>query len=529
MKYSSYLSTSLLLLVTACAKVGAPSGGPKDINPPVVENAEPAHLQTNIHPTEIRIQFDEFIQLNQARKNIIINPYPGAYEATTQGRELRIELSEQLKEDQTYSVQLIDAVKDNNESNMLPFTVLAFSTGNKIDSAQITVRSKLSVSGKETEVKILIDKNISSLDSFRIDSFIYRTKSKDDKEVQLSFIKPDTYRLIAYQDLNDNDIYEINEPLGVSILDIHDSSYAEIALSKPRTPLSKYKVLSHGYQPAKSRLFFEFNETIDSFYQLDINLSINALQWPKKSAPIYTLSHSRDSLFVYIPATSPDTIKTSIALGDSVFTFLDGILPADSIPWSYSVTQVQKNNAFNLSLRSQTPLVSTNSVFATIINATDSNQINADSIILSNPFELQIYAPFKTGKKYLLLMEEGFIRSPLPMSFRPVDSLSFSFSSENYQSIHILPEFPECTHPIFYIHSSDGKILQSNKNYNNLVFKNLRPGSYFISCLDDLNNNGLYDPIVLNPFTQAEPIYHALQTIELKEGWDLENHPLKIR
>lgn len=519
----------LLILLSACAKVGAPSGGPKDISPPVIKSSKPFHLQKNTQPTEIRFEFDEFIQLNQPQKNIIINPHPGAFETDIQGRELRITLAEPLQQNQTYSLQLIEAIKDNNESNVLPYALVAFSTGNDIDESKLMVKGTLAIHGKPSAINVLLDTNTNLLDSFTTESFVYHTMGKKELPAQLNFIKPDTYKLVAFQDVNENNIYDTQEPIGISIIEIKDSSYADISLSIPRIPVSHYKILSHNYQPALSRLYFEFNEAIDSSYPLKVDVSIDPILSSKKSSPLFHLSNSRDSLFVYLKASEDDSIKTSIQLADSVFTVMDAIYAADSFPWAYTFKRIHKDDRYYLSIQSTIPLISTNSRFLSLFNTTDSTKISIDSVSMPSSFEIKIHAGFSPGINYLLTMNEGFIRSPLPLVFKTSDSLSFSFTSESSHSIHLLPDFPECAHPIFYLHNSEGKKIQSNKNPNNLIFKNLKPGSYFISCLDDLNNNGIYDPIQLWPFSQAEPIYHSTSSIEIKEGWDLENYSVEIR
>ena len=63
--------------VSSCANTkGSPTGGPKDTIPPVVLSVIP-ELNTTSFPREkqdIRIFFNEFVQLKDANKNILLSP-----------------------------------------------------------------------------------------------------------------------------------------------------------------------------------------------------------------------------------------------------------------------------------------------------------------------------------------------------------------------------------------------------------------------------------------------------------------------
>lgn len=64
-----------VLLVFSCANIRNISGGPEDRTPPVVDikKSTPNH-QTNFRPQEIRLSFNEWINLNNPQQNIIFSP-----------------------------------------------------------------------------------------------------------------------------------------------------------------------------------------------------------------------------------------------------------------------------------------------------------------------------------------------------------------------------------------------------------------------------------------------------------------------
>ena len=68
------LIISLGLLLNNCANRGTPTGGDKDITPPVITKSEPENYSTNFKATEIKIYFDEYIKINDLQKQLIISP-----------------------------------------------------------------------------------------------------------------------------------------------------------------------------------------------------------------------------------------------------------------------------------------------------------------------------------------------------------------------------------------------------------------------------------------------------------------------
>lgn len=130
-----------VIFLTSCANVVAPTGGPKDETPPIVLSSKPANRATNFDDRTVRINFDEYVVLKEAQKNIMISPPPETHpNCRLSGKTLVIRFAEPLKENTTYSISLGEAVKDLHEENALLGYSLVFSTGEQIDS--------LSISGK---------------------------------------------------------------------------------------------------------------------------------------------------------------------------------------------------------------------------------------------------------------------------------------------------------------------------------------------------------------------------------------------
>ena len=63
-------------LITGCANIVPPTGGPRDSLPPVLIKAEPGMNALHVTGKKIILNFDEYIELNEVRKNLIVSPGP---------------------------------------------------------------------------------------------------------------------------------------------------------------------------------------------------------------------------------------------------------------------------------------------------------------------------------------------------------------------------------------------------------------------------------------------------------------------
>ena len=63
-------------VLTGCANIVPPSGGPRDSLPPVLIKATPADSSRNFNENRITFTFDEYVQLDNARSNVLMSPLP---------------------------------------------------------------------------------------------------------------------------------------------------------------------------------------------------------------------------------------------------------------------------------------------------------------------------------------------------------------------------------------------------------------------------------------------------------------------
>lgn len=129
----------MIVLMAACASLGTPDGGPYDETPPQVVVASPANQATNSDKKKINILFDEYIKIENASEKVIVSP-PQTEMANVRadGKKIKIELFDTLRPNTTYTIDFADAIVDNNEGNPMGNYTYSFSTGETIDTMEVS-------------------------------------------------------------------------------------------------------------------------------------------------------------------------------------------------------------------------------------------------------------------------------------------------------------------------------------------------------------------------------------------------------
>lgn len=204
-----------LIAAGSCARRGMPTGGPKDTIPPSLLNMSPELETVNFNDEELLLEFDEFIEARSLKQDLIINPPIEDYDFYVNRRSLVIEFNEELQENTTYTFNFRDAIKDISEQNPAENIVMAFSTGSKIDSFQVQGQvTQLFTNQPAEEALVALYPESDTLSPFE-DPPTYLTKTDEEGNYEIRYIKVGTYKLYAFVDENNNlKIDSNNEPFG---------------------------------------------------------------------------------------------------------------------------------------------------------------------------------------------------------------------------------------------------------------------------------------------------------------------------
>ncbi len=336
------------LHTSSCANTsGAPTGGPKDTIPPVIVATLPDSQATNVpcNKTEIILTFNEYIQLKEADKNILLSPPQKKRPKTKiKGKSLVVTFPEPLDSNRTYTLNFGAALADNNEGNQIPNYAYSFSTGDYIDSMLISgtvLDYSTLLPQKGITVAVYANPQDSSVFKVLPDAV---TKSDEWGYFCIRNVKPQPYAIYAFKDDNNNNLYDP----GIESVGFIDSMVTPDVVMKPGLPqLASYDIkdtLSNLMRPSEMDLYifkeksavqyisryerFSHRGSFIKFNAPDVIIDSFAIRGVDSKRIIKHFNQTKDSVafWVNIGAKLPDTLFLGIkyhktdSLGNNVPT-----------------------------------------------------------------------------------------------------------------------------------------------------------------------------------------------------------------
>ena len=144
-RFFPIIPVSIILGMTifshSCANTTTPpTGGPKDTIPPVITEIYPVMGQTQVpvSKTQLKIMFNEYVTVKDPKSLFLSPPLEKAPKFKLKGKGVVVYFESDLDSNKTYTLDLTNAIGDNNEGNMVPGFTLVFSTGPIIDTMMVT-------------------------------------------------------------------------------------------------------------------------------------------------------------------------------------------------------------------------------------------------------------------------------------------------------------------------------------------------------------------------------------------------------
>ena len=200
-----------VLFSHSCANTTTPpSGGPKDTIPPVLVELYPYPGAKNVpvHKTQLMFKFDEFVTVKDQQSIFLSPPMEKRPKFRLKGKAVIVSFENDLDSNRTYTLDVTNAIADNNEGNMFPGYTLAFSTGQHLDSMMITgtvqdCNTLMPLKG--VTVMLYKDHADSAVFKHRPDA---AGKTDDWGFFCLRNIQDTVYRLYAVKDDNNDNMYQ---------------------------------------------------------------------------------------------------------------------------------------------------------------------------------------------------------------------------------------------------------------------------------------------------------------------------------
>ncbi|MBT8184078.1 MAG: Ig-like domain-containing protein [Eudoraea sp.] len=522
---SGLFMTFLIFALLQCAKRGNPSGGPKDITPPVLIKTEPDNLTTNFKAQKIRLYFDEYVRLEDIQNQLIVSP-PLKYnpEISPQGgasKYVEIELKDTLLENTTYTINFGQSIVDNNEGNPNRFLSYVFSTGEYIDSLKVSGVVK-DAFNKEADEFISI--MLYAIDTAYTDSTIYKnppnyiTNTLDSTVIfELKNLKEGQYRMVALKDEAKNNIFDQQTDKIGFVNDTISLPTDSIFLLNLFKEIPDYSLPPPNFA-ASNKIIFGYNGkdellNIKSLSPIPDSVSVLIAREPEKdSLNFWFTPYEMDSLIFTVENEKRAQIDT--------FTVKARKLAADSLLLDPS-HRGNINFEDNFSISANIPIVALDTTRFSMLNK-DSLAVDFKVSLDSLKNRLNILFEKEANENYTLELLPEAITDFFETSN---DTINYRLSTGSYAdygnlSMNITGAigFPMIIQLITERGDLKREIYATEPHL--FEFNTLEPGNYLVRVIFDRNENGQWDTGNFLKKIQPEKVSYYPVPIEIRANWE---------
>jgi len=569
------------MLSHSCANTKAsPMGGPKDTIPPVILSVTPPYGDTAFPLTggNIKIRYNEYTVVKDPNGILLSPPHKKKPKTKVKGKDIVVTFQDTLKPNTTYTIDFGAGLADNNEGNIAPQFVYAFSTGDTLDSMYIT--GTVLDAESLTPVKKAL---VMLYSNFRDSSCILDLPDAAGRTDEWGFftirnIKRQPYWIYACSDENNDYLYNLGEEkIGfkdttiIPYMVVRDSIYelmgfdmkdtlackarrSDIEIGVFKEFQSKQYIKEKGRKKDKTGYvtFSAPNVDVRSFQILGVDSSDIIIQYsPKRDSFDFWLNTKyppEDSLFMTISymktdstgklALTTENLAAAISkeqaakakteegrkaaeadtLTDLKLNLTEENVEQDGITLEFSVPIIEMHLDSIVLLTTNTRNQTDTSTFTFIQDST-----NIMRYLLQNEEE------YKPGYKYTLKIAEAAFWDVYNRKNKAVSKDFQLPNTENLSTITL--NITGTNGKRFIVELTDDNRKKVFRKYEVLedgtfFFPYLKEGKYAIRLTEDKNNNGLFDSGDLLKWKQAErmklfTLYDGSTTIEIKEQMDI--------
>ncbi|MEM0994761.1 MAG: Ig-like domain-containing protein [Bacteroidota bacterium] len=530
--FSSLIFSSFILI--QCANPGTLTGGPKDEQPPRLDSLESTpNLQTNFEVQDIVLTFDEWIKLNNPFTQIVVSPpLDPKPEVSLKGKSVLIEFDEttELRANATYTINFGEAIQDLTEGNPAENLRFVFSTGDFIDSLEVSGQIKDLEKGEGVEdVLVMLYDNLADT-VVRTELPFYFAKTDKEGNYKIQNVRADTFKVFA-----------LKEPVGIN----YKFDFAEEEIGFPDTFLV---VTDSSVNVVNLRIFKEtpdlainridqsqYGRTRVEFNQAPYNLTF---RYEANFEELF-LEYEKDSLRIWYDLPNPaDSSAQFIIAQDTLLQ--DTFLITNKKRASFLKTAALKPQQANPNNIKQNPLKPLQLMMNHPLGSFDSSRFQLLEDTLKTLVSPEIRIDSTNARRKLLLQYPWKEEIPYELIVLP-EAMSDIYGLQNkdsiQQNIAIQPadDFGTIALTVTNLDSTlqyvvsiglanaaplDRFVVSDQSSWQQ-TFQAIPTGKYEVEIVTDYNRNGQWDTGNYDLKRQPEPI--SSQTLEeLRAGWDLE-------
>lgn len=565
MKHLVHFSiASVAVLLTACANMGAgPQGGEKDVTPPKYLSSTPTPNQKNYKNKKITLTFDEYVQLKDPYNKVVVSPpQTTPVSISSLGKKVTVELGDSLIPDRTYIIDFANSISDNNEGNEIENYFISFSTGNDIDSFQISGMI-IDAHTLAPMTGIYVGAYESEADSaFKKTKMDYVAKTDDKGHFSIRGLKERSYSIYALKDNNSNFKFDdksegiavLGKPVRTQRIETirHDTTF------KDSTTIDTIvtKVTSK-YIPDSLLMRFFTEEKHLQYYKNAVWNSkdffiLNFVNEKKELPTITPLNFKAKNWYKIEPSVTYDTLTYWIS--DTMVANLDTLKLAIDYQKTDSAEQfVQKRDTITLLARKwkadkkykgpefsvpkkievydmptitwATPVKEFDESMLVLKQKKDSTWEKVECTIkaLDNPREYRLIAALEEDGQYKITVDSGKVKDLNGIANKVrLDGQFLKRSKKEYTNFELKVKNAKLPAFIELLSAKEETVRKVDLTGETAKFENLEPGDYYIRLTEDANNDGKWTTGCYDKKQEPEQVFYYPTKITLRANWDRE-------
>ncbi len=537
------LSGLTFLILAACAKQSTPTGGPRDEDPPVLLESNPATQSLNTRPEEITITFDEYIKLENPSKGIVITPRikKDEVEFSALKNVVTVKLNQELEDSTTYVFDFQKSIVDISEENPAENLKLVFSTGNSIDSMSISGKVNFYFPLSKADLKDVLVGIYPVGDTTDVLTAqpYYLSQVDTTGTFTITNIKNGQYLAYAWKDTNGTLKAEAKSEDYDFLLDTLNlnANIENITFNLSKADITPIRILR--------------SATFGQNFDIIVNRSpIETKLVNDKLGQDYFYTNLDSRIRIYSNSAQPDSVPFQISLRDSVGYTKDSLLWAkfpesDRKPEKLTVTANSGKSFYQnleVELKFNKPLKSIN---------TDSLYVSYDTASTIAITESMFFFPDSAKRdllKILLTVPDSITQEVLTIkaadsTFTDIENqVNEAVLSANYRKLKRAGLADEISgtildaEPPFLVQllNTKNELVQEQfiENSNAYSFKLVEPGTFKIRVIEDLNGNRRWDPSNFTHRKLAERVFYFKNaeqqpTVVIRSGWSLQDQNIR--
>ncbi len=528
------LSSLIYIAFTACAVMTAPSGGPKDITPPVVLTENPENFSTEFNKKKITFSFDEYILIKNLNNEFYSSPPMKTPTAKINGKSLTFMLNDSLLPNKTYILNFGNAIVDLHEDNPYPEFIYTFSTGKHIDSFQLSgkiIDAFDKTPGKSATVMLYFDNANDSIPYLQKPDFI--TKTNNEGYFTFHNLPQHCFKIIALNDSNKDLLFDHL----VDKIAFNDKCAAsEISKDTNSNPLILY---TFSEKQAQSILSKNFSGAGKITIKLKNSVEKPAISFikPAITEKDYLIGWNslRNSFSIWIKDTAA---MENVILKISDNNFIDTAKISSTHPLVFKQNKIKlkgpestQNFFDSVVISFDNPIINFTTTKLKIFSIADTLEVPFKFIDdTKTKILLQLAYPLKESYTYTVFIKDSSFYD-LWQQTNDSTLIRINTNSQNdFSSIEIALSHVKDNFIFQLLNSKDEVVYEEIPHTDKtIVLPHILPGSYRFKIIEDKNKNGIWDSGDYLKKQQPEKVLfynkHLLveRSWDYQETWDLSN------